>query len=168
MRSEIIQSRGSITKKVTFEQDDRSVLPWMRDIRQMEVEGHLIDVEPPCVPLVGIGRSLIYHLKTCGILDSYDWDHPSLNARMVSYVCKLELLLSQGDQEFVVRLELSYRYRNPQVTSVLNLTHKDLVHFLYERLINSKRTMASVEMKINYLLVLQNVQCDINGLLVHL
>lgn len=168
MRTEIIHSKGSVSKKVVYEQNDNQNLSWMRDIRLVECDGSFMEVEPACVPLVGLGRSILFHLRTCGVLDGYEIDKQDLDGQPVSYVCKLELYLEDGDRNYVIRLDLSYRLRNSSVTSVSGLNQEDMVNFLYDRIVRGGHHLASVEMRMKYLLVLHKVLCSINGLQVPL
>lgn len=168
MRTEIINTKGSICKKVIYEQHDSQYLSWMRDIRLVECEGTYMEVEPPCVPIVGLGRSILYHLRTCGVLDGFESDKLDHNSQVVSYVCKLELYLNDGIQKYVVKLDLSYRLRNPAVTSVTGLTQVDMVNCLYDRIMGGGHHSAAVEMRMKYLLVLHKVDCSINSLQVPL
>lgn len=165
MRSEILETTGSICKKVIFDENDSTDLPWMLDIREMEVEGHMAHLEPPCMPLVSLGRSLVHHLNTSGLLDTY---YPGSVKGTISYVCQLQMDLTHAGAHYDVKLELSYRLRNPNVRHVRGLTQLDMIQYLYERFTSGELTMASVEMRMKYLLVLQNVSCSINGLLISL
>ncbi|SGZ50698.1 CIC11C00000005888 [Sungouiella intermedia] len=163
MRTEIINAKGSICKKVVYELSDPANLPWMRDIRVIEWENEYLEVEPPCLTIVRLGRSVLHQLRNCGVLDGYDSDRHALT-HLVSYVCKLEMYLDDGGQSYVILLELSYRLRTPTITCVRGLSQTDMVNYLYDRIVAGGHSYASAEMKMKYLLVLHKVVCSINGL----
>lgn len=168
MRCEIIQSRGLVSKNVVYELGDEYAPSWMRDIRKMELDDRVVDLEPSCVPLVAVGRSISHHLRTCGLLDGYNVETARLGHGTVSYACKVNMDIKQGDEKFKVYVEMCFRFRNPSVTSVLGLSEKNIVDYIYERVVNSKGTMDSIAMRFRYLLVLQSVECYVNNLLVQL
>lgn len=165
MRSEIIQGKGCVSKTVTFDAKHCHGLKWIQDIRTMELDGHMTELEAPSAPIVALGRSLVHHLRSCGILDGFNSDRAIQG--VVSYVFKLELRLDYQGAPYVVRLELSYRYRNPSVTRVDMLNYQEMVEFLYQKLMG-EQALSRIEMRMHFLLVLLRVICDINGLQVPL
>lgn len=163
MKSELVKSKGIVNKNVTYE-DEEQCPEWMRDIRHMEIDGILVELEPLCVPLVAVGRSLCHHLRSCGLLDGYDPNAAKMTHRTTSYFCKIELKISQGEQLFEVAIEMSYGFRNPEITTVLGVTDTRIVEYIHERIVEDKFTLDSFGMRLKYLLVVQSVNCTINGL----
>lgn len=163
MKERLVQSRGYTSKSVTFSAEEGRSIPWLREVREMDVNYHYVTVQPPFRPIVGVGRAFINHLKKCGVLDGFDADEKH-DPMGITHLCKLSICVDSADDKFHLSAEFGYGYRPERPGSSMCPSEKELTEFLYGRVVKGDAGFTVVEMKLNYALVLKSLVCHINDL----
>lgn len=151
MKEELQISTGFAYKKCLYDEPAADI-PWLRETRNLRVSRENVQLEPLFDLKTAVGRAFIGHLWNLGILDGYDPEDPPKGSTV--FTCVLAVVLQNGERNFHLKTELRFCARDHGGLSPLPVPERDLLDFLYKRLVagNLEPSMVEIRLKYGYLL----------------
>lgn len=153
------------SRKAVLGKRDAKTVNWAQNLYYDGVDDHYVVLEALDDPTVVVGRAFCNHLRSCGLLDGYrghsfvKWNPQSI------YQCKVSMVLDCDGKSFKVRAELTYIARqNTMLMEGLLVDKMKINRWLYNLVYNNDEHDKLFDMRIKYLLNLQEIRCFVDDL----